>query len=60
MKQGRKANRFLPRELTGHSKHPFSTTQEIALHMDITKWSILRSTDYSVAKDGKAVYSQKK
>ena len=35
-----KANRVLPRERTGHSKHPFPTTQENALHMDITRWSI--------------------
>src|SRR5574341_382387 len=32
-----KANRVLPRECTGHSKHPFSTIQEETLHMDITK-----------------------
>ena len=38
-----KANRVLPREHTGHSKHPLSTTQEKALHMDITRWSILKS-----------------
>ena len=30
----------LPRECTGHSKHPLPTTQEKTLHMDITKWSI--------------------
>ena len=29
----------LPRENTGHSKHPLPTTQEKTLHMDITKWS---------------------
>ena len=29
----------LPRERTGHSKHPL-TTQEMTLHMDITRWSI--------------------
>ena len=28
--------RVLPRECTGHSKHPFPTTQEKTLHMDIT------------------------
>ena len=28
----------LPREHTGHSKHPFPTTQEKTLHMDITRW----------------------
>ena len=38
-----KANRVLPRECTGHSKHPLPTTQETTLHMDITRWSILRS-----------------
>ena len=37
-----KANRVLPREHTGHSKHP-PTTQEKTLHMDITRWSILKS-----------------
>ena len=35
-----KANRVLPRECTGHSKHPLPTTQEKTLHMDITRWSI--------------------
>ena len=35
-----KANRVLPRECTGHSKHPLSTTQEKTLHMNITRWSI--------------------
>ena len=33
----------LPRECTGHSKHPLPTTQEKALHMDITRWSIPKS-----------------
>ena len=42
MKQA-KASRVLLRELTGHSKHPFPTTQENTLHMDITRWSILKS-----------------
>ena len=31
---------ILPRECTGHSKHSLPTTQEMTLHMDITKWSI--------------------
>ena len=35
-----KANRVLPREHTGHSKHCLLTTQEKSLHMDITRWSI--------------------
>ena len=38
-----KANRVLPREHTGHSKHPLPTTQEKTLHMDITRWSIPKS-----------------
>ena len=38
-----KDNRVLPREHTGHSKHPLPTTQEKTLHMDITRWSILKS-----------------
>ena len=28
----------MPRECSGHSKHPFPTTQEKTLHMDITRW----------------------
>ena len=38
-----KANRVLPRECTGHSKHPLPTTQEKTLHMDITRRSIPKS-----------------
>ena len=37
-----KANRVLPRECTGHSKHPLPTTQDKTLHMDITRWSTLK------------------
>ena len=33
----------LPREQTGHSKHPLPATQEKTLHMDITRWSTLKS-----------------
>ena len=40
--------RVLPRECTGHSKHPFLTTQEKTRHMDITRWSILKSGLYSL------------
>ena len=36
-------NRVLPRERTGHSKHPLPTTQEKTLHMDITRWSTSKS-----------------
>ena len=38
-----KASRVLPRECTGHSKHPLPTTQEKTLHKDITRCSILKS-----------------
>ena len=38
-----KANRVLPREHTGHSKHPLPATQEKTLHMDITRGSIQKS-----------------
>ena len=38
-----KANRVLPRKYTGHSKHPLPTTQEKTLHMDISRWSTLKS-----------------
>ena len=38
-----KANRVLPREFTGHSKHPHPTTQEMTLHMYVTRWSIQKS-----------------
>ena len=37
------ANRILPRECTGHSKHPLPKTQEKTLHMDITRWQTLKS-----------------
>ena len=40
-----KANRALPRECIGDSKHPLLKTQEKTLHMDITGWSIANS-DY--------------
>ena len=33
----------LPRKCTGHNKHPLPTTQEKALHMDITRWSTPKS-----------------
>ena len=32
----------MPREHTGHNKHPLPTTQK-TLHMDITRWSIPKS-----------------
>ena len=38
-----KANRVLPRECTGRSKHPLPTTQVMTLHMDTTRWSTPKS-----------------
>ena len=38
-----KAYRVLPRECTGHSKHFLPKTEEKTLHMDITRWPILKS-----------------
>ena len=38
-----KANRILPREHTGHRKHPLPTIQDKTLYMDITRWSTLES-----------------
>ena len=57
-----KANRVLPREHTGHSKHPLPTTQEKTLYMDITRWPTLKSDliIFFAAKDGEALYSQQK
>ena len=37
-----KANRVLPRKCTGHRKYPLQKIQEMTLHMDITRWSILK------------------
>ena len=33
---------FFSREHTGHSKHPLPTKQETTLHMNITRWLILK------------------
>ena len=41
-----KANRILPREHTGHSKHPLPTTQEKTLHMDIPDGQYWNQNDY--------------
>ena len=37
---GQRLTEFCQEKPTGHSKHPLLTTQEKALHMDITRWSI--------------------
>ena len=52
-----KVNRVLAKECTGHSKHPFPTTQEKTLHMDITE---IRLIILFTAKEGEALYSQQK
>ena len=55
------SNRVLPREHTGHSKHPLWTTQENTLHMDITRWSTPKSDWlYYLQPDGEALHSQQK
>ena len=60
MKQG-KANRVLPREHTGHSKHPLPTTQKDSTHghhqMVNTE---MRLIIFFAVKDGEALYSQQK
>ena len=38
-----KPNRVLPREHTGHCKHPLPAAQEKTLLMDISRWSIPKS-----------------
>ena len=56
-----KANRVLPREHTGHRKHPLPTTQGKTLHghnqMVNTE---IRLIIFFAAKDGEALYSQQK
>ena len=41
-----KANRVLPRECTGHNKHPLPITQEKTLYMDTIRWPIPKSDIY--------------
>ena len=57
-----KPNRVLPREHTGHCKHPLPAAQEMTLHMDITrKVNIeIRLIIFFAAEDGEAPYSQQK
>ena len=43
LKSKGRIERERPREHTGHRKHSVSTTQEMTLHMDITRWSIPKS-----------------
>ena len=56
-----KANRLLPREHTGHSKHRLPTTQETTIHMDITRWSIPKSDGlYSLQPKIEKLYTDSK
>ena len=56
-----KANRVLPRECTGHSKHPLPTTQEktAQAHHQMVNTEI-RFTAFFAAKDGEAPHSPQK
>jgi len=59
MKQA-KANRVLPRECTGHSKHSLPTTQEKTHgHHQMVDIEI-RLIIFFAAKDGEALHSQQK
>ena len=55
-----KANRVLPRERTGHSKHPLLTTQDSTHRHHQMVNSEIRLIIFCTAKDGKALYSQQK
>ena len=56
-----KAIRVLSREHTGHSKHPLPTTQVKTRHMDITRWSILKSDWlYSLQAEMEKLYTVSK
>ena len=45
----------MPREHTGHSKQPPPTTQEMALHIDIIRWSIMKFNSLPSEPSGKPV-----
>ena len=51
----------LSRDHADHSKHNFPTTQEMTLHMDITRYLVnmkIRLTMFFVVKDGKTPHNQ--
>ena len=59
MNQG-KANRILPRECTGHSKHPIPTREDSTHgHHQMVNTEI-RLIIFFAANDGEALYSQQK
>ena len=41
--EGQSFIEFCQKKPIGHNKHPLPTPQEMTLHMDITRWSILKS-----------------
>ena len=54
------ANRVLPRERTGHRKHPLPTTQDSTHgHQQMVNTEI-RLIIFFAAKEGEALYSQQK
>ena len=56
-----KANRVLPKECTGHSKHPLPTTQEKTTHGHHQRVNTqIRLIIFFASKDGEALYSQQK
>ena len=55
-----KANRVLPRECTGHSKHPLPTTQEKTLHGHHQMVNTEIRLIIFAGEDREAVYSQQK
>ena len=57
-----KVNRVLSKEHAGHSKCSSPTTQEMTLHMDITKMvnTEITLTIFFAAEDGEALYSKQK
>ena len=59
---GQRLTKVLPRECTGHSKHPLPSTQEKTLNMDIDQMvnTEIRLIIFFVAKDGEALNSQQK
>ena len=52
----------MPKEHTGHNKHPFPTTQEKTLHMDSHEMvnTEIRLILFFAAEDGEALYNQQK
>ena len=55
-----KANRVLPREHTGHFKHPLPTTQDSKHGHHQMANTEIRLIIFFAAKDGEAPYSQQK